>query len=96
MMDYRYDTVEDVVERVLDALRKNGSRVSPAGRGRWSAQCPSHEDRTPSLSIAQADDRVLLRCWAGCEFADVVDALRLEPRDLFAGRTSTSRGGWGW
>jgi putative DNA primase/helicase len=38
-----------------------------AGSG-WTAHCPAHEDRTPSLSIRDSDDgKVLVRCHAGCD-----------------------------
>src|SRR5262249_46440366 len=42
----------------------------------WTALCPAHADRTPSLSIAQADDKVLVHCHAGYPQQVVVDALR--------------------
>jgi putative DNA primase/helicase len=47
------------------------------GGGAWMAQCPAHEDREPSLSIAQGDNgKVLVRCHAGCEQHRVIGALR--------------------
>ncbi len=47
-----------------------------AGRG-WVAKRPAHDDRTPSLSIADAGDgRVLVHCHAGCDQSAVIDALR--------------------
>lgn len=43
----------------------------------WKARCPAHEDRTPSLSIADAEDgRLLVRCHAGCEQSSVWSALK--------------------
>jgi putative DNA primase/helicase len=55
-----------------------------AGAG-WAARCPAHEDRSPSLSIADArDGRLLLYCHAGCVFAQVLGALRA--RGLVDGR----------
>lgn len=43
----------------------------------WMARCPAHDDRTPSLSIADArDGKVLVRCHAGCDQRDVIAALR--------------------
>jgi hypothetical protein len=51
----------------------------------WSARCPAHDDNLNSLSVAEGDDgRALLFCHAGCDFRDVVDALGLRIRDLFA------------
>lgn len=44
--------------------------------GQWMARCPAHEDRKPSLSICEADSKVLVRCHAGCEQAQVIAALR--------------------
>lgn len=50
----------------------------------WTACCPSHDDRTPSLSIKEGDDgRVLVHCWSGCATLDIVAAVGLELRDLF-------------
>ena len=43
----------------------------------WMARCPAHDDRAPSLSIADASDgKVLVRCHAGCDQRDVIAALR--------------------
>lgn len=50
---------------------------------RWIARCPSHDDRGPSLSIRQTEDRLLLRCFAGCTNVDVMGALGLTLRHLF-------------
>ena len=45
--------------------------------GGWMARCPAHDDRTPSLSIRDADDgKVLVRCHAGCDQERVIAALR--------------------
>ena len=47
-----------------------------AGKG-WVARCPAHDDRTPSLSIQDADsDKVLVRCHAGCDQARLISTLR--------------------
>jgi hypothetical protein len=51
----------------------------------WIAQCPAHDDRSPSLSIREGrDGRTLLRCFAGCELDTIVRALGLGLSDLFA------------
>lgn len=43
----------------------------------WMARCPAHDDRAPSLSIADGrDGKVLVRCHAGCDQRDVIAALR--------------------
>lgn len=60
------------------------SKVRGNGPGKWMACCPAHEDRTPSLSVRDADGRILLRCFGGCETGDVLAALGLSFSDLFA------------
>ena len=65
-------------EAVAQALR--GRRTGSS----WMARCPAHDDRAPSLSIAESSDgTVLVRCHAGCSQQDVVDALKA--RSLWPG-----------
>lgn len=72
------------VGRVLEALRARGIEARATASG-WVACCPAHHDDRPSLSIAKGrDGRALLKCHAGCEAPAIVEALRLEMRDLFA------------
>ena len=54
------------------AHRLKGRR---AGHDHWMCKCPCHEDRSPSLSITQKGNRVLLWCFAGCRTQDVLDHL---------------------
>jgi hypothetical protein len=64
----------------LDGVRMNGE-------GRWLAKCPAHADRSPSLSIRETSDgTVLVKCFAGCGAADIVDAVGLRFSDLFPSR----------
>lgn len=68
------------LEKVLARLDK----VKTTGRSKWIACCPAHDDRDPSLSITEANDgKVLLKCWAGCTAAEIVEAIGLGLRDLF-------------
>lgn len=62
----------------FDGLRQTGP-------DRWIARCPGHDDNSPSLSIKDAGDRLLVRCFAGCTFRDVVDALGVLPSAFFDG-----------
>jgi len=74
------------LDTVLDALRDRGLKVQRSG-GQHEAQCPAHEDRSPSLSVGQGSDgRVLLHCQAGCPIEAVLEALNLSKGDLFEPR----------
>jgi hypothetical protein len=66
-----------------DVLLERLQNVRPNGSGRWSARCPNHQDRSSSLSVRLADDRILINCFAGCKMADVLAAVNLEFKDLF-------------
>ncbi|MCL2646273.1 MAG: AAA family ATPase [Phycisphaerales bacterium] len=49
----------------------------------WSARCPAHEDKKPSLSISEGEDgRALICCHAGCTPDEIVAALGLKLADL--------------
>ena len=77
-------------------------RIDPAtiiaalgGRGRGShamVKCPSHDDKTPSLSITWAKHGVMLfHCFGGCSQHAVIAVLR--KRGLWPDRSSDHRGG---
>jgi len=51
--------------------------------GEYQALCPGHNDRQASLSVREADGKILVRCFAGCGLADILKPLHLEARDLF-------------
>lgn len=59
----------------------------PAGRGRWNARCPAHQDRHPSLTITQGHSGVLLKDWShGCTPEQIVAAMGLTMHQLFIGQ----------
>lgn len=60
----------------------------------WSARCPAHPDRSPSLSVGIGDDgRALVYCQAGCELDAILAALHLEETDLFPPKPAEQRNG---
>ena len=63
---------------VLDRLEQ-----VTGGKGKWMARCPAHQDHSPSLAVNEAEDRVLIHCFAGCETTDVTAAIGLNVADLF-------------
>jgi hypothetical protein len=74
------------IAHLLGGARRNGHR--------FLARCCCHEDKTPSLSLWDGDDGELaVRCFAGCNYRDILAELRrgnllddrrrdLNPRDI--------------
>ena len=67
-----------IAEIIATAL---GGRKVGSG---WMARCPAHDDREPSLSIRDSDNKVLVRCHAGCDQRLVI--AKLKERGLWEGR----------
>ena len=66
----------------IDTLLSRVHRLKKTGDSKWLACCPAHDDKTPSLAIKLADDRILIHCFAGCDVSSIVSALGLELSDL--------------
>ena len=58
-------TIDDILPQ-LKQVKPNGS-----GTG-YISLCPAHDDKSPSLSISQVDDKLLLHCHAGCSFESIM------------------------
>ena len=69
---------------LADRLLARLDGVTPAGPDQWMALCPAHDDRSPSLSVRDTEDRLLINCFAGCRPEAVVAAIGLTMADLFA------------
>jgi hypothetical protein len=68
------------------------SGVRSAGKDRWIARCPHHNDRKPSLAITKGDRvPILLHCFAGCDPDQIVAAVGLELSDLMPDRDPNFR-----
>ena len=65
----------------LPLLEATARRICESRGGSWSgtrgmARCPVHDDRTPSLGVMLGRRAILFHCFAGCEQASVIRALR--------------------
>lgn len=66
-----------------DALLNRLENVRARGNGNHTACCPAHSDKSPSLSIREAGEKLLVKCWAGCTASEIVSAIGLSLKDLF-------------
>ncbi len=74
------------LEKVLSRL----GEVKKSGEG-YMAHCPAHIDNKRSLSVKETDmGVVLLKCFAGCQFEEVLKAINLEKKDLFPPKQKNS------
>ena len=74
------------IDRLLSALRNavGAAGVQARDSNTWRALCPAHVDAKPSLQITlKPDGQILLHCFGGCVFKDVLGALDMHPRDLY-------------
>ena len=71
----------------IEIITSKLEKIKRTGTGRWMASCPSHTDKTASLSLRQLDDgRILLHCFAGCNVDEVLSAIGMTINDLFPQR----------
>ena len=74
-------TATDLLSRLDSVLSR--------GTGRYSARCPAHADRSPSLAIKEGDRGLLVKCWAGCTLDEITAALGIQVGDLFFDKPTT-------
>jgi len=73
--------ISDILSK-LDKVRKTGTDS-------WSARCPAHEDKGPSLSVRNSDGKILLHCFCGCSVPEIIESIGLDMADLFPPRDSS-------
>lgn len=65
-------------ERVLEKL--HAKRVGST----WMAKCPSHEDRTASMSVDFENGKILYHCHAGCSQESLLETFSAKPIEIAA------------
>jgi len=64
------------VNTTLSSIASGLNKVRWHGDYKFSACCPAHDDRNPSLSVSDKNGKILVKCWAGCSQEAVIGALR--------------------
>ncbi|OQW86215.1 MAG: hypothetical protein BWK72_18340 [Rhodoferax ferrireducens] len=76
------------IDNILPLL----SKVKQRQPGQWSACCPAHDDKGPSLSIRELPTgEILLFCFSGCGASAILAALGLDFKDLYPPREPSGR-----
>ena len=73
----------ELLRSVLDRLQERTHCKPQRTAGGWQCRCPAHKDDQPSLSVSAGQKGIVFRCFAGCTFEQVADALGFAPKDLF-------------
>ena len=72
-MSVKVDFSPTDINKVADHL----DGVNWTSESNFTALCPAHDDRNPSLSVSIGDNnKLLMYCHAGCEFAEINAALK--------------------
>lgn len=69
--------------RFRRTVEQSQLKVANARGDTFQMECPSHADKTPSVTVTYREGKVLVHCFAGCDTRDVVDKLGLTMEDLF-------------
>ncbi len=68
-------SLDNLIGRLSKVRGKNGS---------YTACCPAHDDKHPSLAIRELDDgRILLKCFSGCSVLEICGAVGIDLSELF-------------
>jgi len=77
---------------MIEKLTTRLDGVKRTGPGRFIAKCPAHPDKSPSLTVAEKEGRVIFHCFTGCDPADVLAAVGLTFSDLYPERPTFAKG----
>lgn len=69
------------IEKLLSRLQG----VKKTGSDRWICKCPSHQDKSPSLTISidSRTSNVLVTCFAGCDTYSILKSIGCDWEDVF-------------
>ena len=76
-------TSDPELKKTFDALVES-TDAKQINSGDFKGTCPSHDDRTASLSLKLTDDKIILNCYAGCDFNTIVRGFNIDVKALFA------------
>lgn len=68
-------SLDNLIGRLSKVRGKNGS---------YTACCPAHDDKHPSLAIRELEDgRILLKCFSGCSVSEICGVVGIDLSELF-------------
>ena len=78
-------TIDNLLSK-LEKVKKN--------KNGWMARCPCppHADKNPSLSISVKGNKILMNCFAKCNYEDILAKIGLTKNDLYLDSPSANNG----
>ena len=67
--------MKSILENNLRMFLEKLKKVGVGQPGNFSALCPAHAEKTPSLSVSFDGGIILVRCHAGCSFSSIIKAV---------------------
>lgn len=67
----------------LNEIIMNFSNAKRLKSNSYQVKCPCHNDRVASLTITEENDKILMKCHAGCDTRDILNAIGLKMADLY-------------
>lgn len=72
----------------LDEIKPLFRGVTSVRKDSFQCLCPAHKDKEPSLTVAAgARQPIILRCHAGCEPSEILEAVGLKEKDICSDNT---------
>ena len=73
------ETINQTFNRIVEQTKATSTGTG----GQYSGLCPAHNDSSPSLSLAQTEDRILIKCHSGCSINEICSGFGIKKSDLF-------------
>lgn len=87
---FKQQTVTDILELVTN---KTKCRPKSYRKG-YMVCCPAHDDKKPSLSVFESNDRITcFKCFRGCSTEEICASLGISVKSLFPQRSKGYRYG---
>jgi P4 family phage/plasmid primase-like protien len=84
---------ESPFDLIVSRLRDGGLLKKSSKRSQAQSRCPAHLGASEDLTVWRGgNDDAIIKCWAGCSTHDILRAIGLEKKDLFADNSETRHG----
>ena len=73
------ENLNQTFQRIVDQTNAK----SIGGGVQYRGLCPAHDDDSPSFSVKMTDEKILMKCFAGCSFDQICSSLGIQKSETF-------------